>query len=500
LKTTLFGKFFLILPIILMFTPFVFVFIFGLWYLYEKQWLIYWLLMVVAILAFVKINFLIFGNKHYEIFTDKPQVTPNDTWDNRDDEVFKQMQTFAKEIDKSSLAFNQVLLNRLLDIGIQTTQKVAAYYYPDSPNPALEVSLPHLLKISELVVNDMRKELIEKIPFSHRITINHFLKVPKVVDFFNDAHASYRVGRMIANPIGSILSEVKDHITSKLFAYSKEELLRWMVDFYILEVARYSIDLYGHNITLNAFEPVAQDTPNLPLLKASPLRIVVVGEVNSGKTSLIHALLVSSKALKDARLLPTESQHYPYQTPNAIDTILIDTVGYQTIDVTKPDSVELLDAIKKSDMLVLVFRANSAAREADQALLKSVERYYDAHPKLRKPVVIGVLNQIDKISPPKEWNPPFDIQNPKTLKEQNIQHALEVIQKELEIPYLIPVNLHPNRTYNIQEALVPILIKNLEEAKKVQYIRDLRAYQKREFWIKLKEQAKATHRFIIGKK
>ncbi len=480
-----------------MFTPFVFVFIFGLWYLYEKQWLIYWLLMVVGILAFVKITFLIFGDKHYEIFKDKPQVVPNDRWDNRDDEVFAQMQIFAKAIDKSSLAFNQGLPNRLLDMGIQTTQKVASYYYPDSPNPALEVSLPHLLKISELVLKDMRKELIEKIPFSHRITINHFLKVPKVVDFFNDAHASYRVGRMIANPIGSILSEVKDHITSKLFAYSKEELLRWMVDFYILEVARYSIDLYGHNITLNAFEPTLQDTPTP---KESPIKIAVVGEVNSGKSSLINALLGNSKAFVDERAVSVEYQYYPYQTPNAIDTILIDTTGYQSVDATGADSIKLLNTITKSDMVIVVLRANSAAREADQALLKSIESYYDAHPKLRKPVVIGVLNHIDKISPPKEWNPPFDIQNPKTLKEQNIQHALKVVQKELEITQLIPINLHPNRIYNIQQALIPILIKNLQEATKVQYIRHLRAYQKREFWIKLKEQAKATHRLMIGKK
>lgn len=496
MKTTLFGKFFLILPIVLMFTPFVFVFIFGLWYLYEKQWLIYWLLMVVGILAFVKITFLIFGDKHYEIFKDKPQVSPSDTWDNRDDEVFAQMQTFAKAIDKSSIAFNQTLPNRLLDMGIQITQKVASHYYPDSPNPALEVSLPHLLKISELVLKDMRKELIEKIPFSHRITINHFLKVPKVVDFFNDAHASYRVGGMIANPIGSILSEVKDHITSKLFSYSKEELLSWMVDFYILEVARYSIDLYGHNITLNEFQPTPNDTSATPSPPPSPLKIAVVGESNSGKSSLINALLGKPKAFVDALSTQTPTTSYSYAIDETTQALLIDTQGYGTTNNPKT----LLEEIVESDIIVWVLLATNAARESDKALLEAITHYYHAHPKLRKPIIIGVLNHIDKISPQKEWNPPFDIQNPKTLKEQNIQQALKVAQKELEITPLIPINLHPNRIYNIEQTLVPTLLKNLQEATKVGYIRHLRAYQKREFWIKLKEQAKATHRLMIGKK
>jgi hypothetical protein len=261
MKTTLFGKLFLILPLLLIAAPFTLAFGFGLWYLFTKGWLLYWMLTALGILTVTKVYFKLIKNKKYEIFANKPQVNPSETWGSRDDEVFEEIKRFAKELDTSHVTLDKQLPNQLLDIGITTTTKVASHYYPESSNPALEVTLPHLLRISELILNDIRKEMIEKVPFSHSVTINHFLKVPKVVDLFSDANASYRLGRMVLNPIGSLISELKDRITSRLFNYSKEELLRWMIDFYILKVARYSIDLYGHNITLNEFELQESSSP-----------------------------------------------------------------------------------------------------------------------------------------------------------------------------------------------------------------------------------------------
>ncbi|MEA2027917.1 MAG: GTPase [Campylobacterota bacterium] len=498
MKTTLFGKIFLILPIFLILSPFALAFGFGLWYLMERGWLLYWFMATLAILSIIKIFFRLFRNKKVDIFKDKPQVESSSTWGNQDEEVFKQMELYAKKIDKSLIVLDKTLPNRLLDLGIATTQEVATHYYPDKTNPALEVTLPHLLKISELVIKDIRKEVIEKVPFSHSVTINHFLKVPKMMDLFGDANASYRVGRMVLNPLGSIILEMKDHITAKLFNYSKEELLNWVVDYYILEVARYSIDLYGHNITLNEFESIdnRQDKRDEPSQKESPLKITVVGQVNSGKSSLINALFGKDKAIVDNTPTQGKTQYYNYSTDDRIDTILVDTQGYQSINEKDKSYHDIIAQIKSSDIILLLLTATNAAREADKALLDGVESYFETHPKLRMPVIIGVLNQIDKLSPQKQWSPPFDVIHPKSPKEQNIQKAIEVAQKELSLDSIIPINLHPKREYNIKEVLIPTILEHLNEAKKVQYIRSLREYQSKEFWIKLKEQAKATGRLI----
>lgn len=499
MKTTLFGKIFLILPIFLMIAPFALAFGFGLWYLFEKGWLFYWLVGAFVILVVVKLNFRLLKNRKVDIFKNKPQVEPSDTWGSKDDEVFAKMKSFAKGVDKSAIKLDKTLPNRLLDLGITTTHEVASHYYPDSTNPELEVSLPHLLKISELIINDIRKEMIEKVPFSHTVTINHFLKVPKVVDLFNDASSSYRLGRMILNPLGAIVSEFKDRITNKLFSYSKDELLRWLVDFYILKVVRYSIDLYGDNITFNEFKPNTSTTVIKQKEESNaskPLKIVVIGQINSGKSSLINALFGKAKAVVDNTPIEAGVRYYEYSHEGQIDTQLVDTQGYQSIDDRDKNYHTIIQEIKSSDIILLMLNASNAARESDRVLLQGISNYYDKNPKLRRPIILGVLNHIDQLSPKKQWSPPFDIIHPKSPKEHTISKAMEVIGKELNLSTIIPINLHPNREYNIKEVLIPTILEHLDEAKKVQYIRSLREYQSKEFWIKLKEQAKAAGRVI----
>jgi len=497
MKTTLLGKLFLIVPIFLIVAPFLLAFGFGLWYLFEKGWLFYWLVGALGVLIVVKIHFALLKNKKITIFANKPEVEPSKQWGDKDDEVFAKIKEFSKSIDKSSIHLDKTLPNRLLDVGIMTTQEVASHYYPDSQDPALEVSLPHLLKISELVLNDMRKELIEKIPFSHSVTINHFLRVPKIVDIFNDASSSYRLGRMVFNPLGSLVSELKDRITNKLFSYSKDELLRWSIDFYILKVARYSIDLYGKNITLNDFElPTSLSQESTTSSKTSPLKIVVIGQVNTGKSSLINALFDQDKAIVDNTPLQSGIQYYEYSTQDQIDTLLVDTQGYQNIDIKDKNYHAIISEIKSSDIILLLLASTNAAREADRVLLEGIKSHFVKNPKLRSPIIIGLLNQIDRLSPIKQWNPPFDLNHPKTPKEINLQKVINVVQKELNLDTIIPINLHPSREYNIKEALIPTILEHLDEAKKVQYIRSLREYQSKEFWIKLKDQAKAAGRLV----
>jgi hypothetical protein len=62
---------------------------------------------------------------------------------------------------------------------------------------------------------------------------------------------------------------------------------------------------------------------------------------------------------------------------------------------------------------------------------------------------------------------------------------------------VIPVCLHPERRYNVEEGLIPILIEALPEAKRVFLLRGLKTLRQQEEWELLGRQARATGRFLV---
>ena len=60
-----------------------------------------------------------------------------------------------------------------------------------------------------------------------------------------------------------------------------------------------------------------------------------------------------------------------------------------------------------------------------------------------------------------------------------------------------PVCLLPERLYNVEEALAPLLIQALPDAKRALLLRSLKTLREQEQWELLWRQAKATGRFLL---
>ena len=85
------------------------------------------------------------------------------------------------------------------------------------------------------------------------------------------------------------------------------ETQRWLLREYVRKVGYYAIELYSGRLSLADDEPVAKATPvsstdmgGPPTAGTSePLRIVVLGRANVGKSSLINALFGRLAAATD---------------------------------------------------------------------------------------------------------------------------------------------------------------------------------------------------------
>lgn len=220
---------------------------FGLYYIYLLDLILYFVIFSLVLFTILQLLMLYFEKERVELFEIDRSVEPSRGWSSFDLQVYEEFVKYARDLDKSNFEFDNKLPNRFLNLSLEITKRVSKKYHPNSKNPELEVTLPFLLQVSELTIKEIREEIVEKIPLSHTITLNHFLKVPRLIDLYSTIGNSYRVTRFAINPAVGVVSEIKGYVASRILNYSKRELLSWLVEFYIKKVAKYTVDLYSGN-------------------------------------------------------------------------------------------------------------------------------------------------------------------------------------------------------------------------------------------------------------
>jgi hypothetical protein len=113
--------------------------------------------------------------------------------------------------------------------------------------------------------------------------------------------------------------------------------------------------------------------------------------------------------------------------------------------------------------------------------------------------VVVVLTHIDLLRPLRQWAPPYNVVTPDSQKAHIIRGAMNAVATEVGLPVedIVPVCLLPARVYNIEEALMPLLLEMLPEAKRTLLIRSLKTFREQEQWGILGRQSRATGRFLV---
>ena len=155
-------------------------------------------------------------------------------------------------------------------------------------------------------------------------------------------------------------------------------------------------------------------------------------------------------------------------------------------------------AAQHADLLLLVISAVNAAREPDRRLLAQLRDHFATQPALRPPPVVVVLTHIDVLRPRREWTPPYNLVNLDSTKAQTIRGALQAVSTDLRLPLelLVPVCLLPERLYNVEEALVPLLVQVLPDAKRTLLLRSLKTLRQQEAWELLGRQARTAGQLL----
>ncbi len=479
----------------------------GRW-LWEHGWLSYGVGVLAAFLLLLSSLLRWRSNKTKALVIEPLVISLNPNWPDAAQPAWVAIEQLAKIWSTRTDLFTDQGMVLKLSNEVLTT--VARQFHADSKNPVMEFPLPYLLKLIVLVCEDIQHEVLDKIPGSHAVSVGDLLRYKQWYDTLATMKQTVDVSELFFNWPGAAFGKVRRLLLGKGLNLVTDELRHRLVNAYIRKLGYYAIQLYSGQLTLDAIIPTdtmthyaQQDRDQAERVAQSvePLRILVLGQVGAGKSSLINALFGEIKSAEG--LLPTTPEITPYvlERDGMQQAIVLDSPGYGGLK-----HVEVPFALKqewaKVDVILMVCNVAQAARHVDVQQLDAIRHYFQEECQNQAmPVILAVATQIDRLRPLREWQPPYNIQHPKRPKEHSIRQACAAIAQDLSLPlnHIVPVCMAPEQsTYNIEEGLIPLIHEQLNDAQRVRYLRCLRHQQNISYWKHWKKQAIQAGQLILN--
>jgi predicted GTPase len=385
----------------------------------------------------------------------------------------------------------------------QTVEAVARRLRSQDGTAWAQFSLPEVLLLAERLCRDVRREALRHIPGIRTLRLSQLLWVQRLNERYGAAAQTgwhmgwglWRLARAALNPLQAAAQETSGAIVERAASVLSYRLRAYATRMLLLEVGRAAIDLYSGRLALSDEELRAARECDLAALvqPVAPVRLILVGQVNAGKSSLVNALAQEARCAVGP--LPTTSRAAEYRLElegrPAVSLVDMPGVGYSTAS-------ELLAQAERADLVVWVASATQPARAPDREGLDDLRAWAGAQLVRRAPPIVVALTHVDELRPAHEWKPPYDIAAPAAPKARAIRAAIEAVASALNLSAdaIVPVAMPPGReSYNL-DALWARIAVEIDEARLVQLDR-LRVGRQGLSLRELAEQLGHAGRFII---
>ena len=325
----------------------------------------------------------------------------------------------ASADDLSSLA-------RAQDLALRTVRAVAQAYHPNDAALAIyTVTVPELLLMTEDVSRRLTRAL-DGFPVLRHLEIDVAIRGVRAT---RHAAKLWKWGKAFGKltPEGIVAGKLKTIITREMLGGLGGGAKARLAAVLAKEIGAAAIRLYSgeyRRAYASGAVPAAAPPP-----EPGPLTILFAGVGEAGKSTLLNALVGETK-VPTGRGAPTEAfTTVALEHAAAGRLVLIDSPGLDA-GVGKP---WLLTA-RNADLVVWVAAANRADRARDQQALAAVRRLARDDPRLRDTPIILAATHADLLSPPLEWQPPYDPETGDRPKERTMRDALAAVASALEIP------------------------------------------------------------------
>jgi uncharacterized protein len=103
------------------------------------------------------------------------------------------------------------------------------------------------------------------------------------------------------------------------------------------------------------------------------------------------------------------------------------------------------------------------------------------------------------LPPARQWQPPYDLNESRDRKAQNIAAAIAAVATDLNVPSVrtIPVCLAPERIYNVEDTLWAAILNQQDEAGRTRFLRCLKSRRREENWALAWRQLSGAGRVLL---
>ena len=411
-----------------------------------------WFVYALTGMALLGITVVVLGHSIQRRGNERAYVaTPADAgWAPMEDLAWKRVQHIAEKVQ----ADPPKNLDGVNEVAEHVVQTVAQHLHGKSDFAWARFTLPEILCAIEHASQNLRQAVRTRIPGSEAVSVANVLVV---YDFYVRhrsmgllAWYAYRGYRGISNPLLAVVQEVNGLSQGAALNSASTLVQGWMARLLVEELGRSAINLYAGRYRVSEAEARKAIAEAAPESTASvPIRILIAGQVNAGKSSLTNALMGSIKSPVSELPTPGGVREFRINSDERLDLVILDSPGLTAGDTNLHAVLDQCDDI---DLIIWVAQANNPARDLDVAALDEIRRRIHSNPRLRPPSMMLVMTHIDRISPAKEWNPPYDLGQTENAKASNIRQAMEHVTQVLGFgdDLRVPVSLKANTSvYNL---------------------------------------------------
>ncbi len=162
-------------------------------------------------------------------------------------------------------------------------------------------------------------------------------------------------------------------------------------------------------------------------------RILVLGATGVGKSSLVNAIF--GERLQKVNTIQSTTRDFSTHEYKIDGTkiLITDSPGYGEVGYDEQYSRQVVTEAETAHAVTLVLKADEKGYERDRRIIGSTSK--DPDFSFEKPLLTA-LNQIDKMKPSREWNPPYEWEAPPrdddSEKVRNIKEKVALVKDQFK--------------------------------------------------------------------